>query len=405
MTRLALTHANLLDGEHPARPDCTIVIDGDRIAAIDIETQPDDRVVDLRGKTVMPGMVTCHFHSTYDDLGSRPEPYGLEYPPAYQAVVAARNLELALQCGFTGAVSAGAPHDIDAAMKRAIGDGLVAGPRFVPGSRELSTTGHSNDSVPWHWDLHAWGAIRRCDGADEFRRAARDEIKRGAEIIKLFVTGGHGVTAPKQQIEMTPAELGAAVDAAHSRGRLARAHIANKPAMLMAIGAGIDVIDHGDELDTECIDAIVANDVFLVPSVMLPRALLEQFSPSLGFTAAMRDDLEHMYKVLPEANAAGVKLLLGDDYGALGLPHGHYAAELEAYATDAGIPALDVIRWATKHGAEVLGLGDRLGTIEEGKLADLLVVDGDPSLDVAILQDPDRLTAVLKGGEVVSGNL
>lgn len=405
MTRLVLTNANLLDGEHAARPHATIAIDGDQIVAIDATPAPDDRVVDLDGKTVMPGMATCHFHSTYDNLGAHPEPFGLERPPAYQALIAARNLERALQRGFTNVVSAGAPHDIDAAMKLAIDTGLLVGPRFVPGSRDLSTTGHSNDFVPWYWDLHAWGAIRRCDGPEEFRRATRDEIKRGAEIIKLFVTGGHGVTAPKQQIEMTADELRAAVDAAHARGKLARAHIANKEAMLMAIGAGIDVIDHGDELDTECIDAVVANGVFLAPSIMLPRALLEQLGPSLGFTAAMRDDLEHMLKVLPEANASGVKLVLGDDYGAMGLPHGQYATELAAYVTDAGIAPLDVIRWATKHGAELVGLGDRLGTVEVGKLADLLVVDGDPSTDVTILQDPERLMVVMKGGDVVRGTL
>ena len=405
MARLVLTNANLLDGEHAARPGASVAIDGDHIDAVDGGVRPDDRVVDLGGKTLMPGMVTCHFHSTYDDLGSRPEPYGLEDPPAYQALVAARNLTRALDCGFTGAVSAGAPHDIDAAMRRAIHDGLVSGPRFVPGSRELSTTGHSNDYVPWHWDLHAWGAIRRCDGPEEFRKAARDEIKRGAEIIKLFVTGGHGVTAPKHQIEMTADELRAAVDATHARGKLARAHVANKPAMLMAVEAGIDVIDHGDELDTECIDALVAGGVFLVPSVMLPRTLLEQFGPSLGFTASMRDDLEHMYKVLPEANAAGVKLLLGDDYGALGLPHGRYGEELAVYVSDAGIPAVDVIRWATQHGAELMGQGDRLGTVEPGKLADLLVVDGDPSVDPTVLGDRARVVVVLKGGEIVKGAL
>jgi imidazolonepropionase-like amidohydrolase len=405
MARLVLTNANLLDGEHEARAGACLTIEGDRIVAIDAPSEPDDRVVDLGGRTVMPGMATCHFHSTYDDLGARPLPFGLEHPPAYQALVAARNLERALQCGFTNVVSAGAAHDIDAAMKQAIDSGLLVGPRFVPGSRDVSTTGHANDAAPWYWDLHAWGAIRRCDGPDEFRKAVRDEIKRGAEIIKLFVTGGHGVTAPRHQIEMTADELRAAVDAAHARGKLVRGHLANKPAILMAIEAGIDVVDHGDELDTECIDALVAHDVFLVPSIMLPRALIEKFGASMGFTASMRDDLEHMYKVLPEANAAGVKIVLGDDYGAMGLPHGRYAHELEAYVTDAGIPPLDVLRWATKQGAELAGRGDELGTLAPGMLADLLVVDGDPSRDVTLLQDPNRLITVMKAGEVVAGAL
>ena len=119
----------------------------------------------------------------------------------------------------------------------------------------------------------------------------------------------------------------------------------------------------------------------------------------LGFTDSMKADLEHMYEVLPKANAAGVKLVVGDDYGAIGFPHGKYAAELEVYVRDAGIPPLEVIRWATKNGAELMRRGADLGTVTEGKLADLVVVDGDPLEDITVLQDLDRIHAVLKGGE------
>jgi len=409
MPRVIFTGANLLDGEHGPRPGASVVVAGEHIAAV-TQGRVDgitnaDHVVELGGRTLMPGMITCHFHSTYHELGASPAPLGLDQPPAYLAVRAARNLETALRCGFTGAVSAGAAHDIDAAMKRAITDGLVAGPRFVPGSRDLSTTGHANDSTPWYWDLHAAPAIRRCDGPDDFRRGVREEIKRGAEIIKLFVTGGHGTTAPKEAVEMTPAELHAAVDAAHERGRRIRGHVVNKRAILMAIEAGLDVIDHADEMDTECIERLVRAGTFVVPSLFFPYSLMARPGPTLGFTDAMRTDFERMCRILPQANAAGVKLLIGDDYGAVGFPHGRYAGELVLYVRDAGIPALDVLRWATRYGAELMGLADRTGTIEPGKLADLLVVDGDPIADIAILEDPARLLAVMKGGVLVKDAL
>jgi imidazolonepropionase-like amidohydrolase len=346
-------------------------------------------------------MATCHFHSTYNELGTVPAPFGLEAPPAYQALVAARNLESAIRCGFTSVVSAGAPHDIDASLKRAIVDGVITGPRFVPGSRDVSTTGHANDSAPWHWELRAWGAIRRVDGPDEVRKAVRDEIKRGAEIIKLFVTGGHGVMAPRERMEMTGDELTAAIDTAHERGVLIRGHIANKRALLMAVEAGIDVVDHGDELDTECIAALAETGTFLVPSVFFPKTLAATMGPGLGFTDAMRADVAHMCKMLPEADAGGVRILLGDDYGAMGFPHGRYGAELGVYVEDAGIAPVDVIRWATKHGAELMGMGDDLGTIEEGRLADLVVVDGDPTDDISLLADPANISLVMKDGVVV----
>ena len=409
--RLVLTNATVVDGDHHPVAGRTVVVDGKRISDV-VEGLPDDvraddRVVDLGGRTVMPGMVTCHFHSTYHELGSKPAPYGLEEPPALQVVRAVNNLGLAVRSGFTSAVSAGVPFAIDASMKLAIDSGLIVGPRLVPGSSDVSTTGHAGDkSFIWYWDVGSMGAIRRCDGPEEFRKGVREEIKRGAEIIKLFVTGGHGTVGPRESLEMTRDEMAAAIDAAHQRGAKVRGHIANREAIHMALDLGIDVIDHADGMDAKCIERIVASGTFVVPSVLFPfRFHAAMSGAGLGFTESMKADVDEALAILPVANAAGVKLVLGDDYGALAFPHGRYADELEFYVEQAGIPPLDVIRWATKHGAELMGRGDELGTVTPGKLADLLVVDGDPVADVRILQDSNRLLAVIKGGAFITDRL
>ncbi len=410
MNRTVLAHARVVDGDGGALDDAHVVVEGERIAAVSggpVVARPDDRVVDLGGRTVMPGMVNCHFHATYHDLGHVPAPFGLEEPMALQAVRAVNSLEQLLQAGFTSAVSAGAPFAIDASMKVAIDKGLIAGPRLVPCSRDVSTTGHAGDrSYPPHWQVGALGAIRPSDGPDEFRRSVRAEIKEGAEMIKMFVTGGHGTIGPKEQIEMSREEMAAGIEAAHLRGAKVRGHIANRDALMMALDLNIDVVDHGDGLDDECIDRMVESGTPLVPSMMFPARLLESMGGSaLGFSDAMRADIEAMADILPKANAAGLRLVLGDDYGAIFFPHGPYADELAYYVDDIGIPSVDVIRWATKHGAELMGRGHELGTITEGKLADLLVVDGDPLADVAVLQDRANLVAIMKGGRLLKDEL
>ncbi|HXA74377.1 MAG TPA: amidohydrolase family protein [Acidimicrobiales bacterium] len=414
MARLILAGGTVLDADGP-RPHSTVVVEDRRISVVcsdgvadaALDARPEDRVVDLGGRTVMPGLVSSHFHATYHELGSKMAPFGLEEPPALQAVRAAHHLELLLRCGFTGAVSAGAPFAIDASMKTAIAEGLFPGPRLMAGSRDVSTTGHAGDkSFPWYWDVGARGAVNRSDGPDEFRRAVREEIKQGAEIIKMFVTGGHGTVAPAEQTEMSRAELNAGIEAAHERGVLVRGHIANRDALHMALDARIDVVDHGDGLDEAAIGRMVDQGTFLVPSQLFPARFAEMMGDGgLGFTAAMALDIEHALAILPVANAAGVKLLCGDDYGAIGLPHGRYADELEFYVKEAGIAPLDVLRWATRHGAELMGRAHELGSVREGYLADLLVVDGDPLSDVGVLQDATRLVAIMKGGTLVVDEL
>ena len=401
MPKTIFTNANLLTGD-AHRPGATVAIEGNRITAVDdsLPASPGDVVVDLAGKTLMPGMVIGHYHATYKDVGKVPAPLGLDAPPAYQAIRAGHNLGIALDAGFTSVISAGSPFAIDASLKKAIDDGLIAGPRLVPCGNDLSSTGHCNDlSFPWYWEIGAMGGIRRCDGPEEYRKGVREEVKAGAEMIKLFVTAGHGTAGPADRDEISREELAMAIRTAHARGVMIRGHISNRNMILTALDEGIDIIDHGDGFDTACIDKILEKDGTLVPSLLFPHEFMK-ILPDSPYRDALKRDYDQMAAALPAINAAGVRLLLGDDHGAVGLDHGRYAEELMLYV-ELGIPALDVIRWATRYGAEAVGRGHELGIVGEGRLADLLVVDGDPLADISVLNQSGKLLAIVKDGAFV----
>lgn len=413
MARIFFRGVNLIDGDHKPQPNTTVVIQGKRISAVaknGAAPKPTskDAVYDLNGKSLMPGMVQSHYHVAYANVGNMND-IDMKYPPTYLTLIAAKNAELLLSCGYTGAAGAGTMHNIDVTLKKAIDGGMIPGPRFLACGRDVVTTGDSVDCHPDFWKLGMDGLARICDGPDDFRKAVREEIKLGVDIIKLYPTGGHGLLWDEDTMTMSQDEIDAATNTAHERGRKIRGHIISKKGILAALDAGMDLIDHGDRMDDECIDRMVAQGTFVTPSLYFPWKVVDEKrrtgKSGWGGVESMERNLEHSYEMIPKANKAGVKLLVGDDFGVADMPHGDYACELEAYVDGAGVSPVDVLRWATKHGAELLGRGDDLGTIEPGKIADLLIVKGNPAKDITILQDRKNLHAIMKDGAFYSNQL
>lgn len=422
--RLVFRGAKLLDGLSRPRKDTSVVVEAERISRVApdaaVESRPEDRVVEVAGRTLMPGMFSCHFHSSWEGLSPISAPAtGLHAPPAYMALTAGKNARVALEHGITGVIGSSVGYGIDASLKQAIEDGLVPGPRMLAGSHELCSTGDlpTGSQVNWHMQLGNLGVVRRGDGPVAFQRLVREEIKQGADVVKLSATRGHGAGATEPSLALTVVEIEAAARAAHQRGKRLRAHAVSKEGILACARAGVDLIDHADQLDDECIEAILERDLTIVPSAMYVVRTLQLFDEGMMQSflpdpippifeetiRTMRSDLENSAVFLPRAVRAGVRIASGDDYGTAYLLHGEYAKEYAYYVDEVGIDALEVLRWATLAGAEAMGRGDELGSIEVGKLADLLVVDGDPVSDIACLQDPERIAIVLKGGNFEKG--
>ena len=417
MSRIYFRGARILSGDDSCSSGRrTVIIEGSRILAVhssEVLESPrtGDIVYDLsNGDTVlMPGLVSCHFHSAYSDVKNTNE-IDMKYPATYLALVAARNIELALNAGFTGIVGAAVIHNIDVVLRDAIRSGIIIGPRILASSRDLCTTGGPVDMRPGFWGPGADGVTLLCDGPDEFRKAVRQEIKAGVDIIKVHVTGGHGnFDVPAEVMVMTADELRSAAETAHNAGRKIRGHVASREGILAALEVGFDVLDHADGMDGECIERIAASGTFVAPTLYLTWIVLEAMRktepPGSARLEVLEKSFESACEAVRAANEAGVKLVIGDDYGAGPLAHGHYASELAVYTEQVGIPSSDVLKWATTNGGELLAGAKNLGSIEEGQIADLLIVNGDPSADIGILADHSRLDVIMSDGKMVRCNL
>ena len=382
--------------------DQIIWIEGDRIKAVgkasEIEKQlpAGVKIIDLSKSTVMPGLIDCHVHLTGSPYLLGPMGYHTSYPR--EALLGARNARVTLEAGFTTARNVGAGGYADVALRDAINAGDVPGPRLLVSGPALSITGGHGDENFLAPQYHATGD-GVADGVDAVTAKVRENIKFGADVIKFMATGGvlsEGDNPASAQY--SPEEMKAIVETAHGLGRKVAAHAHGALGIKYAVLAGVDSIEHGSYINDEDIQLMKERGTYLVPTLYLGDWLMENYQ-LLGLTPNM---IEKMKMVLPIArkNIArafqqGVKVAFGTD--ATVYPHGMNAHEF-AVMVKLGMTPLASIQAATVNAADLLGWSDRVGTLEAGKFADLIAVEGDPLADVRVLESVEF---VMKGGEVV----
>jgi imidazolonepropionase-like amidohydrolase len=370
---------------------------------------PDAQIIDAGGGTIMPGLVEAHFHPTYFDVAAL-EDLDIKYPVEYVTILAACNAKLALECGYTSARSGGSLFNIDYWLKQAIENDLVIGPRLAASGREICGAGGLMDWNPEFRKIGMEGLILLVSGADEARAAVRKLVKDGVEWVKTYPTGDAAApdTNDHHTLCMTFEEMHAVVQTAHNHKLKVTGHCRATAGIKNALLAGYDALEHGTFMDDETLDLLLERDVPVVPALYFEQASID-LGPEYGMSQAVIDGHQETLEGGAESArrilAAGGRLGMGGDYGFAWNPHGDYAKELAFFVKYVGLKPLDVITCATKTGAEILGRSDEFGTLEKGKLADVLVVDGDVVHDISILQDRSRFITVMQGGISKAGSV
>ncbi len=362
--------------------------------------------IDALGGTIMPGLVEAHFHPTYFNVAAL-EDLDIKYPVEYVTLLASCNARLALECGYTSARSGGSLFNIDVWLKKAIENDLVVGPRLAASGREICGAGGLMDWNPDFRKIGMEGLILLVNGPDEARAAVRKLVKDGVEWVKTYPTGDAASPDVNDHhtLCMTFDEMHAVVQTAHNHEMKVTGHCRATEGIKNALLAGYDTIEHGTFMDDETLELLLERDVPVVPALYFEQMSVER-GPEFGMPQKVIDGHQETLEGGAESArrilAAGGRLGMGGDYGFAWNPHGDYAKELAFFVDYVGLKPLDVIRCATKTGAEILGRIDEIGTLSAGKLADVLVVEGDVAKDISLLQDRKRLIAVMQGGIVKS---
>lgn len=370
---------------------------------------PDARTIDAQGGSILPGLVEAHFHPTYFNVAAL-EDLDIKYPVEYVTLLAAANAKLALECGYTAARSGGSLFNIDVWLKKAIEVDLCPGPRLATSGREICGVGGLMDWNPDFRKIGMEGLVLLINGPVEARAAVRKLVKDGVEWVKTYPTGDAAApdTNDHHTLCMTFEEMHAVVEAAHNHGMKVTGHCRATEGIRNALKAGYDAIEHGTFIDDECIDLMLQRDVPCVPALYFEYASIHR-GPEFGMSQRVIDGHQETLDGGTESARrilkAGGCLGMGGDYGFAWNPHGDYARELSFFVNYVGFSPIEVLTCATKNGAKILGRSHEIGTVEAGKLADLLIVDGDPLTDIRVLEDRGQFIAVIQGGTVRAGRL
>jgi imidazolonepropionase-like amidohydrolase len=400
--RTVLAGGRVFDGTGAPPAEADVAVAGGRI----VEVGPGldgDEAVDLAGRCLLPGLFDCHVHVMFSSVDVL---HHLETPFSYRFFDAVRNLAATLAAGVTSVRDAAGA---DLGVKRAVADGLIPGPRLQVSLTLLSQTGGHGDD----WNLSG-DTVRSfppypgmpdglVDGPEAVRRKVRELVRDGADVIKVATSGGVlSPTSDPRRAEFRDDELAELVAEAAAAGRWVMAHAQGAEGIKAALRAGVRSIEHGIFLDDEAIDLLLERDAWLVPTLVAGRAARAAAEGGVAMPEAMRrkavEVAEAHADTFARAAAAGVKVAMGTDAGVT--QHGRNLAELGLLA-EHGLRPAEALRAATGSAAELLGVDGELGTLEPGKRADLVAVDGDP-LQLATL--PERVVAVWQDGRLVAGS-
>jgi imidazolonepropionase-like amidohydrolase len=407
----------LIDGTgKPPVKDSVVVVEGSKITDVsrkgEVKVPEAERieVIEAEGKTVMPGLIDSHLHMKGNGESKDYYMIPIRNNSMDRAMKAVPNLKKTLEMGFTTIRDGGSGYSwMDVALRNAINRGDIVGPRYLATGYHLTVTGgHGYGLPPWFGKFSPAEQVGMfCDGPDEWRKAARLNIYNGTDNIKVVASRGFttaGLSGDAGLVSAQPSidELRAAVEEAHKMGKKTSAHANGPQAIMNAIEAGIDSIVHGFYMNEKCAEMMVKNNVVLEATTLCIK-LMKDLGPGEMLDEAVQNAMEYWkikekeFKMILEA---GITISFSTDMGCPYLFHGENAREF-ACMVELGMSPMAAVVSATKNAANTIGLGDKIGTIEKGKLADIILVDGDPLKNIAILEKAENIRMVMKDGKIV----